>query len=152
MKYAFEMTYMHPVEEKSTLSLVQYSKKYQEQYKKLYNGCYHEMREALGIKPFDFIQDDSFFDEGMDQVYLLIENGNLIGSVALKGNEIDDLLVDKTQQGKGYGRQILLWALENIKSGTVILHVAEWNRRAVSLYGKTGFEITKTIEISQGEG
>ena len=147
MKYAFEMTYTHPVAEKSSVSLVPYSKNYQEHYKKLYNECYHEMREALGIKPFDFIQDDSFFDEGMDQVYLLLENENLIGSVALKGNEIDDLLVDKKHQGKGYGRQILLWALENIKSETVILHVAEWNQRAVSLYKKTGFEITKTIEI-----
>ena len=147
MNYAFEMTYTHPASERTSVSLVPYSKEYQEQYRKLYNTCYHEMREALGIRPFDFIQDDSFFDSGMDQVYLLIENGELIGSVALKENEIDDLLVDKKHQGKGYGRQILLWALENIRSKTVILHVAEWNQRAINLYKSTGFEITKTIEI-----
>lgn len=147
MNFAYEMTFTGPVTEKSDVVLVPYSKEYQEQYKKLYNGCYHGMREALGIKPFDFIQDDSFFAQGMENVYLLIEDGELIGSVALKGNEIDDLLVKKEYQGRGCGRQILLWALENINSSNIILHVAEWNARAVRLYKSVGFEITKTIEI-----
>lgn len=147
MNYAYEMTFTGPVMEKSDIVLVPYSKEYQEQYKKLYNGCYHGMREALGIKPFDFIQDDSFFAQGMENVYLLIEDGELIGSVALKGNEIDDLLVDIGYQGQGIGKQILLWALGNIGAVRVILHVAKWNQRAVSLYTKCGFEITKTFEI-----
>lgn len=145
--YAYEMTYTHPVTEKSVVTLVPYSNDYQEQYKRLYNACYHEMREALGIRPFDFIQDDSFFNEGMDQVYILTDGSSLIGSVALKGNEIDDLLVDIEHQGKGCGRQILLWALENISAEKVILHVAEWNQRAINLYKKTGFEVTETFEI-----
>ena len=147
MNCAYEMTFTGPVTEKSDVVLVPYSKEYQEQYKKLYNGCYHGMREALGIKPFDFIQDDSFFAQGMENVYLLIEDGELIGSVALKGNEIDDLLVDIGYQGQGIGKQILLWALGNIGAERVILHVDKWNQRAVSLYTKCGFEITKTFEI-----
>lgn len=147
MNCAYEMTFTGPVTEKSDVVLVPYSREYQEQYRKLYNACYHGMREALGIKPFDFIQDDSFFAQGMENVYLLIEDGELIGSVALKGNEIDDLLVDIGYQGQGIGKQILLWALGNIGAERVILHVAKWNQRAVSLYTKTGFEITKTFEI-----
>ena len=113
----------------------------------MYNACYHEMREALGIKPYDFIRDDSFFEQGMDKVYLLKKDDELIGSVALKGEEIDDLLVDKKYQGKGYGKQILLWEIENIDSGKIILHVAQWNEKATALYEKTGFEITKVLEI-----
>lgn len=147
MKLAYEMTCTHKTNERTSVRLLPYESSYQEQYKKLYNTCYHEMREALEIKPYDFIQDDSFFDEGMEDVYILVQNGELIGSVALKGNEIDDLLVDIEYQGKGYGRQILLWALENINSGNILLHVAEWNARAVRLYKSVGFEVTKTIEI-----
>lgn len=147
MRYAYEMTYINPVDERSTVSLVPYTPRYQEQYKLMYNACYHEMREALGIKPYDFIRDDSFFEQGMDKVYLLIKDDELIGSVALKGEEIDDLLVDKKHQGKGYGKQILLWAIENIDSGKIILHVAQWNEKATALYKKTGFEITKVLEI-----
>ena len=141
------MTYTHKTDERTSVRLIPYDSIYQDQYWKLYNSCYHEMREALGIRPYDFIQDGSFFDEGMDKVYILVEDGELIGSVALKGNEIDDLLVKKEYQGKGYGRQILLWALANTTSSSIVLHVAEWNARAVKLYKSVGFEITKTIEI-----
>ena len=147
MKRAFEMEYKHPISEEVSITMVPYSSCYQEKYKKMYNECYHEMREALAIEPFDFIQDDSFFDEGMDNVYLLVEESNLIGSVALKGEEIDDLIVDKRFQGQGYGRMILLWALKHIGTERIVLHVAEWNERAVNLYKKNGFEITEIIEI-----
>ena len=148
MRHAFEMEYKHPVSEEVSISMVPYSSEYREKYKKMYNECYHEIREALDIKPYDFIQDDSFFEEGMDTVYLLVEGNELIGSVALKGDEIDDLIVDKRFQGCGYGRKILLWALKHIGSERIVLHVAEWNEKAVNLYKKNGFEVTEIIDIS----
>ena len=147
MNYAYEMTYTRKTDERTSVRLLPYASVFRDDYRRLYNECYHEMREALGIRPYDFIQDDSFFEHGMEDVYILVENDELIGSVALKGNEIDDLLVKKTYQGQGCGRQILLWALENIGCDNIILHVAEWNARAVRLYKSVGFEITKTIEI-----
>lgn len=147
MKLAYEMEYMNPVYEKSTIELVPYSSIYQEQYKKIYNECYHEMREALEIEPYDFIQDDSFFETGMDKVYILFDKEDIIGSVALKDSEIDDLIVNRKYQGLGYGRQILLWALEHINAEKVILHVADWNEKAVRLYKNNGFQITNTIVI-----
>ena len=148
----YEMAYNHPVKEKASVDLVPYSPGFQAEYKRIYNECFHEMREALGIKPFDFIQDDSFFETGMDAVFLLTVNGRLIGSVALRGNEIDDLIVAPACQGMGYGRQILLWALAHIRSDRIILHVAAWNRKAVALYQKTGFVITEAMEIPSERG
>ncbi len=147
MKLAYEMTYLHPVTESTCIEPVPYSSKFQEQYKNIYNACYHEMREALEIKPYDFIQDATFFDEGMENVYLLIEQGEIIGSVALNGEEIDDLIVNPKCQGQGFGKQLLLWALQNIQTEKVMLHVAAWNERAVNLYKKCGFRITETIVI-----
>ena len=144
---AHKMEYIRPVTEKAAVMLVPYVPKYQDQYRRMYNECYREMREALDIKPYDFIQDDSFFSNGMNNVYLLVKDEELIGSVALKGSEIDDLIVTPEFQNKGYGKQILLWALENIKSEKIILHVAQWNRKAISLYERNGFEITETFEI-----
>ena len=142
MILAYKMEYKNPVEERSLVQMIPYSSDYQERYKALYNVCYHEMREALGIRPFDFIQDDSFFTSGMENVYLLTDGNEIIGSVALKGEEIDDLIVNPKYQGRGYGKQILLWALENIDSERIFLRVADWNKKAISLYGKCGFEIT----------
>ena len=141
MVLAYTMEYKNPVNEKSSVRLIPYSCEYQEQYKSIYNKCYREMREALDIKPFDFIQDDSFFDSGMEKVFILLNGNEIVGSIALKGEEIDDLIVNPKYQGKGYGKQILLWALENANSKRIILHVAAWNKRAISLYEKNGFEI-----------
>ncbi len=149
--HAYEMTYMHPVSERSSVEMILFSPEYQEKYKEIYNDCFREMREALNIKPYDFIQDDSFFEAGIDSVYLLLRGDEIIGSVALKGDEIDDLIVNRRYQGRGYGRQILLWALEHMQSEKVILHVAEWNQKAVFLYKKMGFEITDTITIGEAE-
>ena len=136
MKHAFEMEYNHPVDEKSFIEMIPYSSKYHDEYKQIYNECYREMREALKIEPYDYIQDDSFFEAGMDVVYLLIANDEVIGSVTLRGEEIDELLVNRKYQNNGYGRKILLWALENIHSDRVIRRVAEWNEKAVDLYKK----------------
>lgn len=147
MKRAYEMTYLHKTDARATVEPVPYSSRFKDRYKRLYNSCYHEMREALGIEPYDFIQDDAFFQQSMDQVYLLIDGDTLIGSVALKGCEIDDLLVAPEFQGRGYGRQLLIWALENIDYDKIVLHVAEWNQRAIALYKSVGFEITETFEI-----
>ena len=145
----YEMQYLHHVNEKSSIQMIPYSSKYQEEYKRIYNQCYHEMRKELGIKPFDFIQDDSFFKSGMEKVFLLLCDGEIIGSVALKDDEIDDLIVDIKNQNQGYGKQILLWALEHINSEKIILHVAEWNKKAIELYKKNGFEIVNTIKIDK---
>ena len=144
---AYKMEYLHPTEEKTGVDLVRYSSGFQQKYKKIYNECYHEMREALDRKPYDFIQNDSFFQEGMDTVYLLLDGDEIIGSVTIKDDEIDDLLVNKLYQGQGYGKEILLWALQNMQSGHVTLHVAEWNKKAINLYKKVGFEIIKTEEF-----
>ena len=138
---AYTMEYKTSVEESSSVRLIPYSSEYQGQYKALYNDCYHEMREALNIKPYDYIQDDSFFDSGMEDIYILKSENEIVGSVALKGEEIDDLIVSPKYQRKGYGKQILLWALENINSKKIFLRVARWNKRAINLYEKNGFEI-----------
>lgn len=146
MRKAYKMEYVHPTDERSSIEMVPYSMEYQEKYKRLYNECFHEMREALKIEPVDVIQDDSFFEKKMDVVYLLLDGEDIIGSVALK-DEIDDLIVDKKFQGHGYGKQILLWALEHMNTDPVLLHVSAWNDIALHLYQKIGFEITETIVI-----
>ncbi len=130
------------------LKLIKYTDSYKAEYTRIYNECYHEMRESLDIKPYDYIQSDSFFGHGMDDTYLLIDDdGGLIGGVAIKGNEIDDLFVIIEFQGRNYGREILLWALTRIEVTNITLHVAAWNTKAISLYEKLGFRIVERIEF-----
>ncbi len=57
------------------------------------------------------------------------------------------IITGSIYQGKGFGKKILFWALENIPGKRAVLHVAEWNKKAVELYKKAGFEISETINI-----
>ena len=74
MFLVYEMEYLHPVNDKTSIQMIPFSSKYQEEYKRIYNKCYHEMRQALKIEPVDYIQDNSFFESGMDKVFLLLCN------------------------------------------------------------------------------
>ncbi len=71
----------------------------------------------------------------------------IIGSVACYGSEIDDLIVNKKFENKGYGKQLLLWGMNHIRpisNESILLHVAKWNEKALKLYKKVGFDITNT--------
>ena len=88
--------------------------------------------------------------EKADDIYLLVRDGKIIGSVACYGNEIDDLIVNKKFQQRGYGRQLLLWGMQQIRKendGPIILHVAEWNQNAITLYKKVGFEVISSEKV-----
>ena len=85
-----------------------------------------------------------------EEIYILEIDGKIIGSVAIYGNEIDDLVVEKSFQGMGYGTALLRFAVSSLQSNhtsPIILHVADWNQSALKIYLKNGFSIVKTEEI-----
>ena len=134
----------------SRIHCIPFDKRYLEQYKTGYNAAFRPMREALNIKPYDWYHDTNKILDKSSDIYLLVEDEVLIGSVACYGNEIDDLFVVGAYRQKGYGKQLLIWAMDHIASSgydELILHVAEWNRRAVQLYMNEGFRIVKTDVI-----
>ncbi|MBR4223824.1 MAG: GNAT family N-acetyltransferase, partial [Oscillospiraceae bacterium] len=117
------------------------------EYKRSYNAAFRPMREALGIAPFDWYTDDGELPDKAEDIYVLTDGEELIGSVACYGNEIDDLFVSETHLRRGYGRELLLWAMDCIRSrgyDEIVLHVAAWNEGAVRMYRREGFVITKS--------
>lgn len=133
--------------------LIPFDKKYAEQYLRIYNECYYDLRKALDIKPYNYYSDTSQIEEEL--VYLLMDGETIIGSATINGCSIDDVIVNKPYQRRGYGRRLLLWAIDHIKEYStepIRLNAAEWNKRAVDLYSKNGFVITKTREIRRKNG
>ena len=124
--------------------MIQFSEKYYPQYERVYNECFYEMRRALDIEPYNFLSDISQLNGKRENIFLLTDNGTIIGSAACYGTEIDDLIVNKAYQGRGFGRRLLLWAIDHIRGSTdepITLHAAAWNEKAVSLYERSGFVI-----------
>lgn len=117
---------------------------------KIYNACFYEMRKSLDIEPYNFLSDYKQIREKCKDIFLLISEEEMIGSVACYGNEIDDLIVNQKFQNKGYGKQLLLWGMNHIRQNSnepILLHVAKWNEKAFMLYEKVGFNITNTERI-----
>lgn len=132
------------------ISCIPFDKEYLEQYRAGYNAAFRPMREALDIRPYDWYQDGKGILEKASDIFILTEGKELIGSVACYGNEIDDLFVSDHFRRKGYGRQLLIWAMDHMAScgyDEMIIHVAEWNQAAVELYLNEGFKIVKTEVI-----
>lgn len=134
---AYEMRFQKDIIEQSNISCVSFEEKYFSTYMHIYNECFYEMRKTLNIEPYNFLNNYEQIKEKSKDIYLLVENEEIIGSIACYGNEIDDLIVNKKFQHKGYGKQLLLWGMQCIRKKNtepIVLHVAEWNKNALLLY------------------
>ena len=146
----FEMHYVNKDISAADIDCIPFDERFIEDYKTSYNEAFHPMREALGIRPYDWYSDLEDIRQLSSDIWLLTEGDELIGSVACYGNEVDDLFVSSKYKGQGYGRKLLYWGMDKIrKSGykDIVLHVAQWNENACKLYESAEFEITKTEEI-----
>ncbi|HNZ98203.1 GNAT family N-acetyltransferase [Ruminococcus sp.] len=147
----YEMEFRGEASAPPDISLIRFSEEYYPQYEQIYNECFYEMRKALDVKPYDFYNDISQLKEKAEHIYLLFDGNTIIGSVGCFGTVIDDFIVNSAYQGRGYGRKLLLWAINHIRSYTekpITLTVAQWNSRAVQLYESTGFVIIKIRTIT----
>ena len=144
------MKYNNDSVEKSDIVCISFEVEFFQEYMRIYNECFYEMRKALDIQPYNFLNDYKQIVDKVQDIYLLINQGEIIGSIACYGNEIDDLIVSKKFQHKGYGKQLLLWGMQCIRKKNtepIVLHVAEWNKNALLLYKKNGFEITNIEKV-----
>lgn len=133
----------------SNIVVVNYRDIYYEDYKAIYNDCFRPMRLSLELSP-DCCSTKEQLIEKQSDIYLLIVEGDIVASVAIYGNEIDDLIVNPKYQEKGYGKQLLLYAINNLQNKgkePICLHVAAWNKKAIGLYLNNGFKCIKTEKV-----
>ncbi len=147
---AYEMAFSGKANDVSNITCIPFKREYFTEYMQIYNECFYKLREELDVKPYNFYSDYSQFECKSKDTFILLENNEIVGAVSCYGNEIDDLIVKKSFQGKGFGRQLLLWGMQYIRqqnSNDIILHVAEWNSHAIDLYTKLGFSIKKKENV-----
>ena len=147
---AYEMLYNKALKYQNDIICVLFQKEYWNEYMKIYNECFYKMRKALEVEPINFYYDYSQIKDKINDIFLFLQNGVIIGAVSCYENEIDDLIVEQSFQGQGIGQKLLLWGMNHIKEQgyeEIILHVAEWNQNAVKLYLKNGFCIKKRERV-----
>lgn len=86
------------------------------------------------------------FNEYFDQVdlYCLKSDGCITGFIGLDGEMIQMLFIDGQDRGKGGGRQLIEFAINEKNSRKV--EVNEQNEQAVGFYQHLGFEIIERSE------
>lgn len=140
----FSFTEMEYLGEKREcdVTFMNYDNKYYEKYKTAYEDCFFEMRQALDFNPVRDCYKAEELIEKKDNIFLLMDNDEIVGSVSLIDGEIDDLFVNQKYQGKGYAKKLIDFAInyyQENKVEKVYLGVADWNERAVKLYESSGF-------------
>jgi len=147
---AYEMQYIGEEIPSTNVNLIPFQEKYYSEYERIYNECFYNMRKALDVEPYNFYSDFEQVKNKMKDIFLVLQDQIIVGSVACYGNEIDDLVVNMKYQNNGIGQKLLLWAISNIRMQhefPIIIHVAKWNKKALSIYQRNGFIITKTEKI-----
>ena len=131
----------------SPLCLRNYSDHDFDEYKRIYNECFFDMRTALQRFPIECCDSKEELEKKRDKIFILEIDGSLVGSVAIFDNEIDDLIVAKEFRRMGYGEALLRYAvsyLQNLNISPIVLHVDDCNQGAIRMYLKNGFSIAKT--------
>ncbi len=147
---AYELSFKEALEYHNDILCVPFQEKYWDEYMRIYNEYYYEMRKDLEIEPINYYSKYSQMSDKINTTFIYLQNGVIAGAVTCFGNEIDDLIVRKSFQRLGIGQKLLLWGMNHIKEqgyNEIVLQVAEWNQGAIKLYLKTGFNIKKKEKI-----
>lgn len=146
----YEMEYNGSTVE-SDLPFIPFEEKYYKQYKDLIDDCFYEMRKALNIQPYNkFCGSLEEVMKKKENFFLLLEGDEIICSVSCLENEIGNVLVNLKYQRQGYGRKVMEFALGYMQKrgdSSIKLTVTEWNKNAIALYEKLGFEIIKETTV-----
>ncbi len=119
-------------------------------YKCIYDACFRPMRAALKRFPLDCCAGRDELLQKREHIFMMEDAKELVGSVAVYENEIDDLIVAESFRRRGYGTALLRFAVSRMQllgTSPILLHVADWNQNALQLYLKNGFQIVKTEEL-----
>lgn len=147
---AYEMIYNKALKYQNDIICIPFQKEYWNEYMTIYNECFYKIRKALEVEPIRFHYDYFQIKDKINDIFLYLQNGVIVGAVSCYENELDDLIVEKSFQGQGIGQKLLLWGMNHIKEQgyeEIILHVAEWNQNAMKLYLKNGFSIKKRERV-----
>ena len=97
---------------------------------------YLRMSEIIRLKKIVL---EKYFPNKDFHYYILDNQSGSAGFVGIINNKIEFLFVNPDEFGKGYGRELLLYSLENHNAKHVDIH--QQNVYALSFYSKAGFKV-----------
>ncbi|MEG2458161.1 MAG: GNAT family N-acetyltransferase [Bacilli bacterium] len=132
------------------IQLVNYNDNYYEKYKKVCEECFFKMRKELGFEPYRVCSSRENLMENKSKIFLLLDGEEVICSVLLSDNEIDDLIVNEKYRRQGYAKKLINFSINYYQTSgvkNIYLGVTDWNVNAIKLYEDSGFNIVSKCEV-----
>lgn len=134
------------------LEFVRYEDKYFEQYVKVVQESYYDLHKTNDLKPYTVSVEtvSKYKLSNKQNVYLALENDQIMASVTIGDGTIDNLMVSPNYQGKGYGKKALQFGMnEMISQGYDEIRICymEGNTYAEKLYYSLGFKPLQNTHV-----
>lgn len=117
-----------------------------------------EIWESAVLATHNFLKEEDFtyYKENLPSYFSFVslwgyeEQGRLVGFIGLAENSLEMLFIDATIRGKGIGKKLTEFAIQ--EQGVTQVEVNEQNDQAVGFYQHIGFKIVSRNELdSQGK-
>ena len=135
--------------------MIPYNANYFDEYLEVRADAFLDLNTLIDARPYDERErkDDirKWTEKHKDSIWLFIKDGHIVGSIAIYEGFFDEIFVEKEDQQKGLGSEIVTRALSYCRSQkwSPMLCVVTGNQRAIHLYEKMGFEIVQTLEMNR---
>ena len=73
------MSFDKMFEYSNDVSCIPFQEQYWDEYMKIYNDCFYEMRKTLEVEPINFYSDYSQIKDKTNDIFLYLQNGVKIG-------------------------------------------------------------------------
>jgi len=140
-----ELFYVGPGFPDVAVDFVLYEDKYFDSYLQVVQESFYEVHVINDIKPYIVTEEivRRYKLNNKENVYLLFEDDKILASVTIGKGTVENLMVSKTAQGKGYGKKALQFAINKMMSqGNKEIRISymEGNDSAKKLYLSLGFK------------
>ncbi|WP_329767251.1 GNAT family N-acetyltransferase [Bacillus nitratireducens] len=130
---------------KTDLKFIKYEDIFFNQFVTMVQECYYELHERNDMKPYLASEDSikKYKLNNESNVYVALENEQLVASVTVGEGTIENLIVAQSHQGNGYGRKALQFGMNKLLEGgyeDIRLCYIEGNESAERLYKSVGFK------------
>ncbi|MFD1738649.1 GNAT family N-acetyltransferase [Bacillus salitolerans] len=126
-------------------NFVRYEDKYFDSYLKVVQESFYDVHVINDIKPYLVTEEivKRYKLNYKENVYLLLKEDEILASVTIGRGTVENLMVSKIAQGKGYGKKALQFAINMLLSQgykEIRICYMEGNDSAENLYLSLGFK------------
>ncbi|NQD67959.1 GNAT family N-acetyltransferase [Bacillus haikouensis] len=147
-----ELIYRGGAFPKTDVEFVKYEEKFFEKFLKVVQDSYYELHEINDMKPYlaPEYSVNEYKLNNKDNVYLVLDNEEIVASVTTGKGEVDNSMVAPSYQGKGYGRKALQFGMNKmLEEGYKEIRICfvEGNKNAEKLYTSIGFKPLHNTQV-----